>query len=75
MKFAPVFQTVNHVQGPLIPQGGGPGKIEGESQFMAVGTIELLIDLSGKRFTTLLAEGSREAWQVRITDVAKGPPV
>ena len=75
MKLPPVFQAVNDIQSPLIPDGGRPGEIKGEVQFVAIRTIKLLINPPWEDLTTFLAKGFCEAGQVRITEVTQGPAV
>jgi len=48
MEFAVVFQAVNHVQGAVIADQCGPGKLEGKFELMTIWAGKCGVDLPGK---------------------------
>lgn len=57
MDFPAIFQTVNHIERPLVARHRWPGKFKGEFQLATIWTFEGVIDFPLKHFTALFAEG------------------
>jgi hypothetical protein len=72
MKFATVFQPVDHVQSALVADHGRAGEFEEKLEFAAIRAIEPAIDLSFKRLAAALAKRLRQPGQIRITGIAQG---
>jgi len=61
VEFSPVFQAMDHVQGALVADHGGPGEFEEKLQLAAVRASERSFDLSRERLAAALAIGLGES--------------
>jgi hypothetical protein len=75
MKFAAVFQSVNHVERAIVPDHGRTGELEEKLQFAAIRAIEHPIDLPFERLATAPAKGLYQPGQVRVAAIKQGAAI